>query len=73
MGQNSTRPRLNLEDCADVLTIDELAAVLFTSPTTIKRRLRAGTFPIRPLIGIDSRRRWSQADVHRYLDGGKIR
>ncbi len=72
MGKSPTRPRLNLEDCKDVLTIDELASVLLSSETTIKRRLRAGTFPIRHLPGIDSRKRWSRSDVRRYLDGGKV-
>ncbi len=73
MVQTSTRTRLNLDDCNDVLTIGELASVLLSSETTIKRRLRAGTFPIRHLTGIDSRKRWSRADVRRYLDGGKVR
>ena len=72
MGQTSAHSRLRLEDCADVLTIVELASVLLTSETTIKRRLRAGTFPIRPLLGIDRRKRWSRADVRRYLEGGKV-
>ena len=49
--------------------LEELASVLYTSPTTIKRRLRAGTFPIRPLLGIDQRLRWSRTDIRRYLDG----
>lgn len=65
---SSTRDRLTLDECGDVLTIEELASILWTSPTTIKRRLRAGTFPIRPLMGIDRRRRWSRTDVRRYLD-----
>ncbi len=69
MHQPSTHARLTLEDCGDVLTLEDVASVLVTSPTTIKRRLRAGTFPIRPLLGIDRRRRWSRTDVRRYLDG----
>ena len=69
----SSPGRLTLDDCGDVLTLEELASVLFTSPTTIKRRLRAGTFPIRPLLGIDRRRRWSRTDVRRYLDTGGTR
>ena len=73
MPENFTSARLTLEDCGDVLTLEELASLLYTSPTTIKRRLRAGTFPIRPLVGIDRRRRWSRADVRRYLDSGGIR
>ena len=69
MRQSSTPARLTLEGCGDVLTLEEVASVLVTSPTTVKRRLRAGTFPIRPLLGIDRRRRWSRTDVRRYLDG----
>lgn len=64
-----TRTRLRLEDCKDILTIEELASVLLTSDTTIKRRLRDGTFPIAPLLGIDKRKRWSRTAVQRYLDG----
>ena len=71
--QISRRIRVSLEECGDVLTIDELASVLRTSRTTIKRRLRMGTFPIRPLTGIDRRRRWSRADVRRYFEGAKVR
>ena len=73
MGQGSRRLRVSLEECGDVLTLEELASVLYTSPTTIKRRLRAGTFPIRPLVGIDRRKRWSRTEVRRYLDGYKAR
>ena len=73
MGQPSTDARLTLEDCGDVLTLEEVASVLLTSPTTVKRRLRAGTFPIRPLVGIDRRHRWSLPDVRRYLDGTRTR
>ena len=73
MDQGSRRLRVSLEECGDVLTLEELASVLYTSPTTIKRRLRAGTFPIRPLVGIDRRKRWSRTEVRRYLDGYKAR
>ena len=71
--QPSPGARLTLEHCGDVLTLEDMASVLVTSSTTIKRRLRAGTFPIRPLVGIDRRRRWSRMDVRRYLDGTKTR
>ncbi len=71
MHQNSsTRARPTLEVYGEVLTLEELATVLFTSPTTIKRRLRTGTFPIRPLLGIDKRKRWSRTAVREYLDTG---
>ena len=57
-----------LDQMPDVLTIDQLAFVLQTSPTTIKRRLHDGTFPIRKLTGIDRRHRWSRSDVRRFLE-----
>jgi predicted DNA-binding transcriptional regulator AlpA len=46
-----------------VLFIDEVAARLGCSTKTIRRRLKAGTFPIRPLRSIDDRHRWSLDDV----------
>ena len=56
-----------LEALGDVLVLDELAEVLRTSPRTIKRHLRARTFPIPTLTGIDRRLRFAKADVERYL------
>ena len=45
----------------EVLFIDDVAALLRCSPSTIKRRLRARVFPVAPLPGIDKRPRWSKA------------
>ena len=59
-----------LEALPDVLTIRELARVLRCSESTIKRRLRAGVFPIPPLRGLDKRMRFAKAAVLRYLDSG---
>ncbi|MYN68424.1 MAG: helix-turn-helix domain-containing protein [Acidobacteria bacterium] len=59
-----------LEALPDVLTIRELARVLRCSESTIKRRLRAGVFPIPPLRGLDKRMRFAKASVLRYLDSG---
>ena len=43
----------------EVLFLDDVAALLRCSPSTIKRRLRARVFPVAPLPGIDKRHRWS--------------
>ena len=56
-----------LDDLGDVLLLAELAVVLRTSTRTIKRHLRAGTFPIPILLGIDKCVRFARADVERYL------
>ena len=44
----------------EVLFIDDVAHLLGCSPSTIRRRLRANVFPVRPLPGIDKRLRWSR-------------
>ena len=54
-----------------VLLLGDLAEVLRTSPRSIKRRMAAGTFPIRPLRGIDSKHRWAVVDVERFLATGQ--
>ena len=57
-----------------VLFLEELAALLRCSPSTIKRRLRARVFPVAPLPGIDARPRWSTAAVRQWLvTGGAAR
>ena len=57
-----------LDDYGDVLFLPDLATVLKTSERTIKRRLRAGTFPIRTLPSIDKRHRFAKVDVARFLN-----
>ena len=64
-GQDRVGSRLS--DLGDVLVLIEIAAVLRTSTRTIKRHLRAGTFPIPTLLGIDKRVRFAKADVERFL------
>ncbi len=59
-----------LETLPDVLTIRELAHVLRSSESTIKRRIRDRVFPIPPLNGIDKRMRFAKSAVLRYLDAG---
>jgi hypothetical protein len=55
-------------DYAGTLLIADMVRVLKTSDNTIRRRLKAGTFPIPPLDGIDNRLRWSGPVVKRWLD-----
>jgi hypothetical protein len=55
-------------DYAGTLLIADMVRVLKTSDNTIRRRLRAGTFPIPPLDGIDNRLRWSGPVVKRWLE-----
>lgn len=54
-------------DIPDVCFIDDVARALRCSVTTIKRRLRVGTFPIPSLPSVDSRRRWSGDDVRQFI------
>ncbi len=56
-----------LDALPEVLLLDDVATVLRCSPTTIKRRLRAHTFPVAPLAGIDRRLRWSKTAVAEWL------
>ena len=64
--ERKAEPRL-LDTLGDVLILDELAEVLRTLPRTIKRHLRACSFPIPRLAGIDKRLRFAKADVERYV------
>lgn len=52
---------------SSILFIDEVAALLRVSRSTIERRRRDGTFPIAELRGLDSRPRWSRQAVERFL------
>lgn len=56
-----------------VLVLDELATLLRVSTKTIKLRLKAGTWPIRRLPGIDRKIRFSRVDVDAYLAGRKAK
>ena len=53
-----------------VLFVDDLAAVLRCSPSTIRRRLRAGVLCIPTLPGVDKRPRFSRPAVLDFLDRG---
>ena len=59
---------LRLADLPDVLTRSELARVLRTSESTIKRREKAGVFPIPQLRKIDNKPRYANSAVQRHID-----
>ena len=60
----------DMDPLPEVLFLEDVAAVLRCSPSTIKRRLRAHTFPMAPIQGIDKRPRWSKAAVLQWLAVG---
>ena len=47
-------------DQQEVLFIEDVAQLLRCSPSTVRRRRRAGLFPVPPLPAIDKRPRWSR-------------
>ena len=52
-----------------VLFLGEAAQRLRCSPATIRRGLRAGTFPVAPIPGIDRKLRFSAADIEALAAG----
>ena len=69
-------PEPNPDGLPPVLLIADLARVIQTSVRTVRRGLKAGTFPIRPFTspeapnGVDRTYRWARRDVQQYLDAG---
>ena len=61
----------DIADWPHVLLLSDLAALLRCSESTIKRRLRAGVFPVAPLAGIDRKYRWSRAAVWKWFVSGE--
>ena len=64
----SHNPRLGLPD---VLFVEDLAAVLRCSPSTIRRRLKAGVLCIPTLPGVDKRPRFGRPAVVDFLGRGR--
>ena len=60
-------------DPPEVLFIEDVAELLRSSPSTIRRRLRAGVFPVPPLPGIDKRLRWSRRSFDSWFRKGDPR
>ena len=59
-----------VDELPEVLFLEDVAALLRCSPSTIKRRLRAHVFPVAPLPGIDKRPRWSKTALTQWLTVG---
>ena len=59
-----------LED-GRALLMEDICKVLRTSERNVRRKLAAGTFPIRPLPGVDKKFRWSPLHVRRFLETGR--
>ena len=57
----------------DVLFLGDVSRLLRCSPSTIRRRLRAGVFPVRPLPGIDKRLRWSRRSFESWFQRSDTR
>ncbi|MYN65020.1 MAG: helix-turn-helix domain-containing protein [Acidobacteria bacterium] len=70
MDANRPGGNAGADELPAVLLLDDVAALLRCSTTTIKRRLRARVFPVAPLSGIDKRPRWSKAALLRWLEAG---
>ena len=51
-----------------VLFLEDVAALLRVSRSTIERRRRQGTFPIPELPPLDRRPRWSRTEVQRFIE-----
>jgi predicted DNA-binding transcriptional regulator AlpA len=59
---------VNLADCDDVLTIQQLCAVLKISEVQYYRLKRHGAFPIDPLPSLATSVRYAKAAVQRWLE-----
>lgn len=55
------------DDKKPVVLVDELADLLCTSRSTIYKHLKAGTFPIPDIKGIDDKKRWSRVAVEEWI------
>ncbi len=64
---------IDVESLPEVLFLDDMAALLRCSRSTLERRVRAGTFPLAPVPGIDKRLRWSKAATLHWLAVGGLR
>ena len=58
---------VDIETLPEVLFLEDMAALLRCSPSTLQRRLKAQVFPLAPIQGVDKRPRWSKAAVMQWL------
>ena len=70
MPKRSPHSIRRVADLPDVLLLDDLARLFRCSPSTIRRRVRGGVFPVPPLPGVDNRLRFSRVAVERFLERG---
>lgn len=70
MKQKRQGTSAGVDELPEVLLLEDVAALLRCSTTTIKRRLRAHVFPVAPLPGIDKRPRWSKKMLLQWLAVG---
>ena len=58
----------------EVLFVEDVAALLRCSSSTVRRRLRGGVFPVPTLPGVDKRPRFSRAAFMAWLErGGRLK
>lgn len=56
-----------MNDKKPVVFVEELAEMLGTSRRTIYKHLRARTFPIPEIKGIDLKHRWARSTVEEFI------
>ena len=54
-------------DLPELALLDDVARLLRCLPSTIRRRVRGGVFPVPPLPGVDNRARFSGAAGEPYI------
>jgi len=54
-----------------LLKLKELAIYVSYKPDTIRRKLKAGTFPLPPIAGKGQSRRWDKVEVDRWIEAEK--
>ena len=67
MSKRSSSPVRPLVKLPEVLFVEDVARVLRCSPSTIRRRLRGGAFPVPRLCGVDNRPRFSRVAFETWL------
>ena len=61
---------VDVEALPEVLFLEDLAALLRCSRSTLERRLKARVLPLKPIDGVDKRPRWSKAAALHWLAMG---
>ena len=59
-----------VDDLPDLVPVDDLARLLRSLSSTLRRPVRGGVFPVPQLPGVDLRRRFSRAAAGRCLARG---